>query len=82
MTSEEILPQLTRIIIEVAHCGPVPINRATRALDVRGWDSLTHTTILMQIEDHFGLRLPLERVLNLRNVGELADLIAELRHSA
>ena len=38
----------------------------------------THTMVLMQIEDGFGIRLPMDRVLALGSVGELVDLISEL----
>ena len=79
MNHEALLEQTGRIIRETIHCGPVPIGRDTRAMDVRGWDSLSHTMILMQLEDGFGVRLPLDRVLGLGTVGELVDLIAELK---
>ncbi len=79
MNREELLVETARIIRETVQCGPVPITRDTRAMDVRGWDSLSHTMILMQLEDGFGIQLPLERVLGLGTVGELVDLIAELK---
>jgi acyl carrier protein len=79
MDHESILQQTAQIIRDTVLCGPVPITRETRAMDVRGWDSLSHTMILMQLEDGFGLHLPLERVLRLATVGDLVDLIAELK---
>lgn len=79
MTREELLSETARIIRETVQSGPVAITRYTRAMDVRGWDSLSHTMILMQLEDGFGVQLPLERVLTLGTVGELVDLIAELK---
>lgn len=81
MHPDEILRQTARIIRDTLECGPVPISRETQAMHVRGWDSLSHTMILMQLEDGFGVRLPMERVLRLGTVGELADLIAELKVS-
>lgn len=79
MSQDEILKQAGDIIRETLQCGPVEITRATQAMEVRGWDSLSHTMILMQLEDGFGVRLPMERVLGLGSVGELVDLIAEMR---
>lgn len=78
MTSDALLAKTGDIIRETVQCGPVAITRETRAMDVRGWDSLTHTMVLMQIEDGFGIRLPVDRVLALGTVGELVDLVAEL----
>ena len=78
MNTEEILEKTAAIIRDTVRCGPVPISRATRAMDVRGWDSLSHTMILIQLEDGFGIRLPMDRVLRLGTVGDLVDLIAEV----
>jgi len=47
-------------------------------MDVRGWDSLSHTMILVALEDEFDLTFPTERVLAVGNVGQLMNLIAEL----
>ncbi len=79
MDPEKILQQTGQIIRDTTLCGAVSITRNTRAMDVRGWDSLSHTMILMQLEDGFGIRLPMERVLRLATVGDLVDLIAELK---
>lgn len=79
MNNEDILKKTAAIICESIRCGPVPITRDTRATDVRGWDSLSHTMILMQLEDGFAIRLPMERVLTATTVGDLVDLIAELK---
>lgn len=78
MDSEAILKKTGQIIRETIRCASAPITRATRAMDVRGWDSLSHTMILIQLEDGFGIRLPMDRVLRLSTVGDLVDLIAEL----
>lgn len=78
MNPDEILNQAGRIIRDTVACGPVEITRATRAMDVRGWDSLSHTMILLQLEEGFNVRLPMDRVLRLKNVGDLVDLITQL----
>jgi len=83
MSTDKILAQTARIIREETRCGgTVSITRETRAMDVRGWDSLSHTMILMQLEDGFGVRLPMDRVLRLGTVGDLVDLIGELQAAA
>lgn len=78
MTSEEILRRLTKVVRSTVPCGDVPLTRETRAMDVRGWDSLSHTMILVALEDEFDLTFPTERVLAVGNVGQLMDLITEL----
>lgn len=77
-TASETLPIIADIIRETAASGPVEIGRGTTAAQVRGWDSLSHTMILVNIEERFGVRLPIERVMELASVGELVDLVVEV----
>lgn len=79
MDPNDILNQVAAIIRETLQCGPAIISRETQAMHVRGWDSLSHTMLLMQLEDGFGVRFPMERVLRLSSVGDLVDLLTELR---
>ncbi len=60
----------------------ISIGRETTNLDVPGWDSLSHALLIMGIEEEFGLTLPLEKMYDLANVGELVDLISGLQASA
>ncbi len=55
------------------------ISAATTAQDVDGWDSLSHTMLLMKIEDELGCELPLDRVYGAANVGDLIDIAADAR---
>ena len=80
MNSDEILQRVSAIIRDVTLSDSVTITRLTKAMDVRGWDSLSHTIILLHLEDDFSVRFPMERVLKARTVGDLVDLIAELRN--
>lgn len=79
MTKDEILAQVGDIIRETFRQPDATVARDTTALDVDGWDSLSHTMLLLDVETHFGVRLPAERVYDLADVGELVDLIAEVQ---
>lgn len=59
----------------------VTISRATTADDVAGWDSLSHVRLLVHIEKHFRIRFAPLEADRLKNVGDLADLIATKRES-
>jgi acyl carrier protein len=52
-----------------------PITRETTSADVDGWDSLSHAMLIMKVEQEFAVELPFDRVYDLANVGELADLV-------
>lgn len=76
MSHDELVARTGQLIRDTLGCGPVPITCSTRAADVRGWDSLSHTMVLLRIEDAFGIRLPLQRVLEITNVGDLVAVVA------
>jgi acyl carrier protein len=79
MTKDQILEQTAEIIRETFQQDDAEIDRETTALDVDGWDSLSHTMLLLEVETHFKVRLPADRVYELANVGELVDLVAEVK---
>ena len=54
------------------------ITRDTCADDIEDWDSLEQINLLTAIEKKFGLKFKLEDVRDLKNVGDLLDLIARL----
>ena len=45
------------------------------AKDVDSWDSLTHIRLLETIERKFNIKFTLPEVRELKNIGELTDLI-------
>lgn len=79
LTTPEILTRLGDVIRNHFNCPGLKVDRTTSARDVVGWDSLAHTMVLMRIEDEFGVELPMDRAFTVKNVGELADLVAGAR---
>jgi len=77
MSEDEIMTQVAGLIRETFDQPDVEIARDTVALDVDGWDSLSHTMLILAVEKQFGIRLPTDRVFELKDVGELVDLVAE-----
>jgi acyl carrier protein len=75
----ETFPRIAELVRETFR---VPagdaITRETTSADVAGWDSLSHASLIMNVEEAFGIELPFERIYELANVGELADLVGEL----
>lgn len=77
MTRPEIFEKLTEIFRDVFDDEALTISESTTAADVEDWDSLTHITLLATVEDEFGVKFSMKAVQGLKNVGELADLVAE-----
>lgn len=77
MTRPEIFEKLTDIFRDVFDDDSITISETTTAADIEDWDSLTHITLLATVEDEFDVKFSMKAVQGLKNVGELADLVAE-----
>ena len=45
------------------------------AKDVEGWDSLAHINLIMDVEEEFGLRFTVDDIADLKNVGEMIQML-------
>jgi len=81
MTGPEpsLLDSVTRVIAKHFRTNPAAITAATTALDVRGWDSLNHTLLLMRLEQELGVRVDARAALQAANVGDLVAAIEAAR---
>ena len=55
------------------------ITRETCADDIEDWDSFEQINLLTAMEKKFGLKFSLADVRDLKNVGDLVDLIVRLK---
>lgn len=76
MNRTEIFEKLTDIFRDVFDDEGITLTEATTAADIEDWDSLTHITLLSAVEEEFDVKFGMKAVQNLKNIGELADLIA------
>jgi acyl carrier protein len=53
----------------------VVVTRETTSADIDGWDSLSYSILIMNVEEAFSIELPVERIYDLENVGALLALI-------
>jgi len=54
------------------------IGPATTSRDVAGWDSVSHTLLLLEIEAAFGVRLAAEQLAGCQTVGQLVDYLESI----
>jgi acyl carrier protein len=54
------------------------ITPATTANDVDGWDSLSHVTLILAVEQRFQVRLGTKGLLAMKNVGDLLNEVQKL----
>ncbi len=74
MTLETILEKLNEVFSDVFD-EEITVTPQTTASDIEDWDSLTHITLISEVEDAFGVKFSMKEVMGMKNVGEMIDII-------
>lgn len=75
MNTEQIYSQLTGIFREVFDDPTVTPRPDMTAEDVKDWDSFNHINLIVAIEAHFKIKFKTAELEQLRNVGNLVEVI-------
>lgn len=70
-----ISEKLKNLILRELNLSDYNLQDNTLAKDVPGWDSLKNFTIILAIEEEFGVKFLTEEILSIKNVGDLQKLI-------
>ena len=73
--TESYLIKLTEIVSDIVGHNNFTLSLDMQALDVEGWDSLSHVQIIHECETSLGVRFTLEEISNLNKVGDLISLM-------
>ena len=76
MTTNEIYARLENVFEDVFD-EKIKLTPSTTADDVDDWDSLSHITLIAAVEDEFGMKFKMKEVSSMKNVGEMAAIVAE-----
>lgn len=71
----KIVENVDKIFRNVFDDDDLVITRDTSADDIEDWDSLEQINLLISMEKEFGIKFDIKEVSNLKNVGEMMDLI-------
>ena len=77
MTKQDAMKALTPIFRELFDDDSIVLSDKMTAADVDGWDSVEHFNLISEIESRFKMRFKMKEVSGMKNVGELAELVAE-----
>lgn len=77
MTRNEIMDKVTEVFHDVFDDESIVVTDSTTAADIEDWDSLTHITLISEIEDAFDYKFSMKDVLGMKNVGEMLDLLSK-----
>ena len=78
MGRKDIFEKINEICRDVFEEDDIVVTDVTTAEDVEGWDSLTHLTLISEIENEFGVKFTMGEIQKSKNVGELVDAL--VRH--
>lgn len=76
MTKQEIFEKLNEIFSDVFD-EEIVVTEDTTANDIEDWDSLTHITLMAEVEDAFRIKFSMKEILEMKNVGEMAEIIGK-----
>jgi acyl carrier protein len=76
MKSDDAMEKIADLMIDVFDLDDFAVTRATSADDIEDWDRLSHIRFMITLERAFKVKFSNEEIAELKNVGELADVIA------
>ena len=75
MSRTEIYEKLTEVFADIFE-SELTLSDDMTADEVEDWDSLTHISLIAEVEQVFGMKFQMKEVVNMKNVGEMVDIIA------
>ena len=73
----DILKKLEVIFRDVFDDEDIVITNESNAAQIEDWDSLSHIRLVVAIEKQFDVKFAFGELQDLKNVGEMIDLIQE-----
>ena len=77
MTKEQAMDRLTKVFQDVFDDDEIVLTDNTSAKDIEDWDSLEHINLIAAVEKEFKMRFTMKEVSGMKNVGEMAGIVAE-----
>jgi acyl carrier protein len=74
MQRQEVIIKLQEVF-DGTFLQKVVVTPGLSASDVEEWDSLTHVSLVIAVEQAFGIRFRVGETESANNIGDLADLI-------
>jgi acyl carrier protein len=75
MEQNQIYSTLQEIFNTIFNEKSTSITAETSAQDIENWDSMTHLTLITEIESRFSIEFKLKELMNMNNVGDMVHII-------
>lgn len=76
MTKAEAMAALVPVFREVFDDDSIELTEETTAADIEEWDSVEHFNLISEVERRFRMQFQMREVSGMKNVGELAEIVA------
>lgn len=70
-----LLEELQPLFRDILDQPNLRITRESNSSNVEGWDSLAHINLVTAIEQEYNVKFSIDELLELKNVGEMVDLM-------
>ncbi len=77
LSPDTILQELQPLFQEALNDPNVTVTRASSAFNTPNWDSLAHIDLIEMVELHFKVKFALGELHEMKNVGDMIDMIVE-----
>lgn len=78
MTREEAFERLNKVFRDVFDDDTITVGEETTSEDIEDWDSFEHINLVVAVEEEFSFKIPMGKVVTMKNVGEMADIILQM----
>ena len=75
MSKNEVLVKIIEVCKDVFENVDLEMTEKSCAADIDEWDSLSHLSLISDLENEFGISFTLDEINNSKNLGELAEAI-------
>lgn len=75
MTRENIMLEVQEIFREVFDDEEIVLTEEMSSADLEDWDSIEHINIVLQLEQHFGIKVDMGEMVELNTIGNIVNII-------
>ncbi len=77
LSPDTVLQDLQPIFQEALNDQQIVVTRVSSAFNTPNWDSLAHIDLIEMVELHFKVKFALGELHEMKNVGDMVDMIIE-----
>jgi len=75
MDREEVFQSMVEIAKDVFENDSIELTEKSTAVDIEEWDSLTHLSLVNELEEKYNIGFTLDEVAGSKNLGELLNAL-------